>query len=169
MPLLVRRIAKSKWKEPFVADKNGYIDVPADAITNCLKTTDNNLSVWKIESEEDLDDAILALITGEKQESLKKFHYVWIEEKHLLAKGLSLVASDGDTAVNDLIKKHRDISGLTYTKLDAVKDLIVDCIKNNKCHLCTVRQMKTLIEKSIQSGRLQREDLNKKLVEKEKL
>jgi hypothetical protein len=169
MSILVRRIARAKWGENIIPDENGFTDVPADAITNCLKTTDNSLSVWRIESEKELDDAILALITGKKQEKFSKIDYVLIDESRLLDNGLSLVDSDGDTVVDDLIKKHKNISNLSYKKLGAVKDLILDCINNGKCRLFSKQQIKTLVKESIATGKLQKNKLNENLVINENL
>ncbi|MBK9356786.1 MAG: hypothetical protein IPN08_05225 [Bacteroidales bacterium] len=62
-------------------------DVSADAITNCLKTNSNDLSVWKITSIEELNTAILAfLVTGSKQTQLSTLHYVLIDEDLVLEK-----------------------------------------------------------------------------------
>jgi hypothetical protein len=165
MSILVRRITRAKWGENIIP----YENVPADAITNCLKTTDNALSVWRIESEEELNDAILALITGKKQETFSKIDYVLIDENKLIDQGLLLVDSDGDTVVDDLVKKHRNISDLSYKKLGIIKDLILDCINNDKCHLFSRQQIKILVMNAIESGKLQKEKLNDKLVANEKL
>jgi hypothetical protein len=169
MSILVRRIARAKWGGDSLSDENEFTDVSADAITNCLKTSDNALSVWRIESEGELNDALLALITGKKQEKLSKIDYVLINENKLIDKGLSLIDSDGDTVVDDLVKKHRNIANLSYKKLGAVKDLILDCIHNGQCHLSSKQQNKTLLKESIKNGKLQKENLNEKLVNNEGL
>src|SRR5680860_1384079 len=58
IPLLVRKIEKAKWMQNDIL--NGE-EVSADAITNCTRTNKNKLSLWFIQDESNLDDAVLAL------------------------------------------------------------------------------------------------------------
>ena len=62
MPLLVRKINKAKWQQIDLTISN---DASGDAITNCLKTKSNTLSVWMIDSENQIDDAFLALLANQ--------------------------------------------------------------------------------------------------------
>lgn len=163
MPLLIRRISRAKW------DKIGNEDVSADAITSCLKTYQNDLSVWRISSVEDLNNAILALISGSKQTKLSTLHYVMIDENLAFEKGLSLKETPGDTVALDLVESHRDIEELTYIKLGVVKDLILECIDNDKASFMTKKNLKDLLKDAIKNGKIQKETLNPELVEKEKL
>jgi hypothetical protein len=123
MPLLIRRINRVKWEQ--IVNTGIDKDVSADAITNCLKTFNNDLSVWHIESDKDLEKAILALITGRSQTKLSTLHIVIIDETVALNKGLSLSNTNGDTVVKELINTHKDLTNLTYSKLGIVKDLIL--------------------------------------------
>jgi hypothetical protein len=163
MPLLVRRISRAKWDN--IQDN----DVCADAITNCLKTFNNDLSVWRITTEDDLNEAILALITGSRQTQLSTLHYVLIEENLVINTGLSLRESNGDTVVSELINKHRDIENLTYIKLGKVKDLIINAINTNSTNFITKRQLKEVLVNAINEGKLVKDRLNPELVVNEKL
>ncbi|HRN47180.1 MAG TPA: hypothetical protein PKW69_04025 [Niabella sp.] len=185
MPLLVRRINRAKWDQIVGAPvsingiskvcnwiKNLFVketDVSADAITNCLKTFNNDLSVWHIETDADLEKAILALITGSSQTKLSTLHVVVIEEETALKKGIQLANTPGDTVAKELISNHKDLTNLTYTKLGIVKDLIVDCIKTNKTTLYTRKQLKDIIKKAIKDGKVNKLDLHQDLVATEKL
>lgn len=163
MPLLIRRISRAKW------DKIGEEDVSADAITSCLKTYQNDLSVWRISSEEDLNNAILALITGSKQTKLSTLHYVVIDENLAIERGLSLKETPGDTVALDLVDSHRDIEELTYVKLGVVKDLILECIDNEKTSFITKKSLKELLKDAIKNGKIQKDTLNPELIDREKL
>ena len=165
MAILVRKIIRGKWGE----DAPISSDVPADAITNCLKTTDNTLSVWKIESEVELNDAILALATGLSQTSFSKIDYVLIDDCKMRDNGLSVVEHDGDTAFEAFIKKHKNITDLTYSKLGIMKTIIIDCINCDKHKFITRSQIKQLVKSAIESGKLQKDKLNSTLIDKEKL
>jgi len=167
MPLLVRRINRVKWEQ--IVDTGINKDVSADAITNCLKTLNNDLSVWHIESDADLEKAILALITGSSQTKLSTLHIVIIDETVALNKGLNLANTKGDTVIKELVNIHKDLTNLTYSKLGIVKDLIVDCIKGSRTAFYTRRQLKDLITKALKDGKVDKLDLHKDLVESERL
>lgn len=186
MPLLVRRINRAKWDQ--IADttevsSNSILriynkctkffkkdtDVSADAITNCLRTTHNDLSVWHIDSGAEIEKAILALITGSSQTKLSTLHIVMIEEENALNKGIKLANTAGDTVVKDLINNHKDLTNLTYSKLGVVKDLILDCIKENNTKLYTKKQLQVIIKKALADGVLNKIDLHADLIASEKL
>lgn len=163
MPLLIRRISRAKW------DKIGVDDVSADAITSCLRTNQNDLSVWRISSEQELSDAILALISGSKQSKLSTLHYVIIDETLIIERGFTLKETPGDTVALELVDKHRDIENLTYVKLGIIKDLILDCISNDRTSFITRKSLKELLIHAIKTGKIKKESLNPELVEKENL
>lgn len=166
MPLLVRRINRAKWEQ---IDFNSTDDVSADTITNCLRTFNNELSVWKIENMSELDDAILALITGSKQSKLRTLHYVIIDEALIIDNKIDLKETNGDTVVGDLVKMHKDITALTYVKLGIIKDLVIDSLLNNRSSFFTRAKLKGLIKEAMKNGRVSKEELNKDLVVNEKL
>lgn len=168
MSILIRRINRAKW-EQIINEEDDDVDVSADAITNCLKTSNNDLSVWKIANITELDNAILALITGSMQTKLSTLHYVMIDEELLLKSGLTINNTDGDTAVIELKKTHNDISNLTYKKLGIVKNHILESIKNEKSSFFTRSQLKNLINIAISERRLYKSNLNEELIENEKL
>jgi len=165
MSILVRRISIAKWGD--ISTESS--DVPADAITNCLKTSNNSLSVWAIESEDDLNDVILALVTGKSQEKFSKIDFVLIDEWKLKTFGLQVIDYPGDTVVDELVNHHKNISGLTYNKLGIMKDIIRECIICGQHNMRTRERIKKLVKSSIESGKLQKEKLNEKLIASEKL
>jgi len=163
MPYLIRRISRAKWEEI----EQG--EVSADAITNDLKTFRNDLSVWLISSKEELEKAVIALITGAKQTKLSTLHIVLIDEILIAESSLTLNSTKGDTVVESLQDLHRDISELTYTKLGTIKNLVLDCLKSDNYALYTKKQLKTLLKSAIESGELLKDKLNPELVNNEKL
>lgn len=158
MSFLVRKINKAKW---FQIDVMQSDDISADAITNCLKTSKNTLSVWHIETEEDLDKAVLAIVAN--QEHLDTIDVVILDEPSLNNYNLNIVASPGDTPVASLIEAHRDIAELTFTKIGQVKDHIVQRIRNQKLKRYTVSSLKKILTNAINEGLLQKEDLNESI------
>lgn len=169
MPILVRRINRAKWEQ--IINEDDASDSSADAITNCLKTTNNDLSVWKIENIEQLDDAIIALITGGQQTKLSTLHYVLINEDVLLANGLDIAETEGDTTIVSLKNTHRDITNLTYTRLGIVKNIVLGCLAEdpNKETFITRAKLKVLLKNAIENGKVSKSDLNEELIQNEKL
>lgn len=167
MSIVVRRINRAKWQQ--ILDENNITDSSADAITNCLKTTKNDLSVWKIDSIDELNIAILALITGSQQTKLSKIDYVYFEENDLHNKGLSLNQTIGDTVIDDYKNMHRDLSELTYSKLGIIKDLIIEFLSKNDENFMTKSDLKKLLKSAIDADIIRIKDLNPELVLNEKL
>ncbi|TVR82964.1 MAG: hypothetical protein EA412_01200 [Chitinophagaceae bacterium] len=161
MPLLVRKISKAKWYQIDIENNN---DVKADAVTNCLKTTKNSLSVWRIESEDDLDEAVLALVSN--QDHLDTIDVVILEESTLIGYKLNIVASPGDTPVESLIEAHRDIADLTFTNLGLVKDHIVERIRKHKIKRYTIGSLKKLLKVAIEKGMLNKTGLKESVQNK---
>jgi len=161
MSFLVRKINKAKWYQIDIMQSE---DVSADAITNCLKTSQNTLSVWHIETEDDLEKAVLAIVAN--QEHLDTIDVVILDEPSLNDYNLNIIASPGETPVTSLIETHRDIAELTFTKLGQVKDHIVQRIRNQKLKRYTVSSLKKILTNAINDGLLQKEDLNESIRQK---
>ncbi|MDI9313023.1 MAG: hypothetical protein QM535_22625 [Limnohabitans sp.] len=161
MSLLIRKINKAKWFQINVLNDS---DVSADAITNCLKTSKNTLSVWNIQEESDLDNAILAIVAS--QDHLDTIDIVILEHTSLIKYNIKIVASPGDTPINTLIDTHRDLEELTFSKLGIVKDYIVERIRNDKLKRYTVATLKKLLKSAIENGLIKKEDLKETMREK---
>ncbi len=127
MAYLVRKISRAKWPEQICK----VTDIMADAISD-IRTSGNTLSVWKIDSLEQLDEAALALAVSSKTSKIEKMDIVWIDEECFHSKGISIVEADGDTAVGDLIKTHRDLCGLNYKLLGDIAEIIIGELLHNK-------------------------------------
>ena len=160
MPILVRRISRAKWDNVY---ENG--DVDADAITQCLRTTNNELSTWLIDDINEIEKAILALVSGGKQENLNTIHIIYFDEADIQNAGLELKITAGDTVAKELIEKHRDISELTYSKLASVKNIVLDCLEKDRFKTVTKGEIKGILLKSIEDNILKLEDLHEKLSE----
>ncbi|MBB1150791.1 hypothetical protein H4K35_11805 [Myroides sp. NP-2] len=168
MPILVRRINRAKWGQN--CNENDLEDSSADAITNCLKTNNNDLSVWRIESIDQLENALLALITSKQQSKLSTLHYVLIDEELLKANDLNLSETPGDTVIESLKDSHRDINNLTYSRLGKMKNIILNCLnEDDKYNFITKSKLKAFLKKAIADGKIQRDILNSDLIENERL
>ena len=102
--MLVRKITKSKW---FQNDILNGAEVSADAITNCLKTTKNTLSVWRVDNEETIEEAALAIVAN--QQYLETIDVVLLDEEYFLKYQIKIENTEGNTIVEDLKNTHVDL------------------------------------------------------------
>jgi hypothetical protein len=161
MPLLVRKINKAKWMQNDILSGE---DVSADAITTCMKTFQNALSTWRVSREEEVEDAVLAMVAG--QERLETMDVVFIDRSSLEDKGINLKSTPGITPLKELINKHIDICDLTYRLLGVVAENIVRSIKDEKIKRYTKKDLKKILTEAIEAGRLHKNDLNEYLQSK---
>lgn len=158
---LIRKINKSKWLQINILEED---DVTADAITNCLKTTKNTLSVWEIENEYDINDAVLAIVSN--QDHIETIDVVILSDIELSNQGITIIASSGNTPIESLRDIHRDLTQLTYSKLGVIKDHIVERIRNDKLKRYTKGQLKKILKNAIEQGLLELDDLKDSLRKK---
>ena len=151
---LIRKINKAKW---FQIDIMNDDDVSADAITNCLRTTENTLSVWNVEKEEDIDEAVLAIVSA--QDHIETIDVIILNSDKIEEYNVNIVASSGNTPIESLQQIHRDLSDLTFSKLGLIKDHIVERIRNNKIKRYTKTNLKKLLLAAIEKGILRLDDL----------
>jgi hypothetical protein len=161
MSFLVRKINQAKWYQINVASSD---DASADAITNDLKTTNNSLSVWQINSESELTEAILAIAA--KLEHLETIDVVLFSSDLLNEMKLETVNSPGITPVVDLQDKHVDITNLNHSKLGLISKAIIAALKGSKTHRFTKVQLKLILKKAIDDDRVKAELLNEGISKK---
>lgn len=159
MTIFVRKISKAKWpSEEEIAEKalDSEIipSVRADALTTCLKTSQNTLSVWAVENstDEEIEKATLALITNAKLERLNRIQVVYFSKEDVIRLGLPLEATDGDTVIESLSKLHNDLIDLNYEKLGKVSELIISSLRSESVRTYNEKALKTMLLKAIGEG-----------------
>jgi hypothetical protein len=165
MSIFIRQLDKALWFRTKILEGE---DVSADAITNCLKTKHNSLSVWNAKSEdiEEVDEAVLALISG--KDHVETIDIIPLLPDKLDEKGIENEPSWGKTLLENPIEKHRDLINLTYSKLGIIAYHIADRIKEKKIIRYTEGRQKELLKRAIETGRLDiaelPEDIRKKII-----
>lgn len=155
MAKFLRKIERNKWNCECIYCKD---EVSADAITISLRTSGNTLSLWKYETEEGYQEALLAIIGA--LDHLVAIDVVVIEEKRLGQKQLELKQTNGLSAYTQYVRNHYDIIGLNYKTLGEVADLIVDYLKSEEEHSeckntrLTRAKVKEELEKGISEGKI---------------
>ena len=161
MALLVRKVEMSKWRQNDIL--NGA-DVSADAITNCLRTTNNKISVWMIDDEENIEDAVLAIVSH--SEHLDSIDIVKIGLETVSDRKLKLTNSPGLTPYSAYIGNHYDIEELSYRSLGTLASILVQCFIDGNDMRFTRGKLKSLLVNGIGSGKINKEDLNTRLLNK---
>ena len=136
MGVCVRKINKSKWPtEEILAEKKDEEVLPilkADALTSCLRTSKDELSLWTVEntSDNEIKKAILALITNSRLERLDRIYVVYFDEDKVKQAGLTLKKSPGDTVISTYTNLHQDMTELNYERMGKVSALITSALRD---------------------------------------
>ena len=158
MLLLVRKIERAKWDR---RKSDAIEDTPADAITSCMRTSRDRLSVWRINAENELPNAMLAMVAeGEKLEAMD---FVILHGSELDAHGLDAKPSPGGTCVKDMVNSHYDIVDLTYSMLGRVAGIILAVVKEERVERRTRSELRGLLMSAIEENRLVPADLTERL------
>lgn len=150
MVLLVRKIEKAKWMQTDIL--NGE-DVSADAITNCMRTRGNALSMWEVRTHDDVPDAVLAMIA--QFEHLDAIDIVSIPAAAVSEAGLEIVRTPGVTVFSAFIDNHRDVVRLTHGTLGSLARLIIEGIGKGHVQRFTKARLLELLRNAVQMGRLE--------------
>lgn len=161
MSLLIRKIDKGKWLQNDIV--NGA-DISADAITNCMKTTKNTLSTWRVDNEEQLEIAVLAIVSGHQQ--IDTIDVVWVDQIQMEQEGIAFERTPGITPITSLVDSHVDVVNLTYASLGKFAYCIVNCFLEKKIKRYTRGMLKNMLREAINSGKINEESLAPSIVAK---
>ena len=143
--------------------KENLLDITADVTTNEFRTSESKLSVWLIDSMDELDKAALAISMGGQR----------IEDIKIIAIDLSkleghfiLEKSPGITVATPLIDMHRDICGITHNSLTFLLDAYKEAVDSSMCIRYKTKKLKTLVKNAITANQIDieaAEAINEKL------
>lgn len=156
----------NKWDGSKVVNrKDAYIC--GDAISD-LRTTDNKLSVWKADTQEDINDAIVALALN--RDSVSKLSYLLLEEEDLHK--IEIKISDEQPGVaagldSQILTKHRDLIDLDYWRLGYLAEhLTLLATNENNRKNYSANEVKKLLEKYKEEHKITPNQVKDKLKEK---
>jgi len=130
MAYYVRKIARSKWQEKQLSEDAAQAieevkSVKADAITNCIKTTGNKLSLWRVEEKSDSIDDIIPLIIGfERPDTCD---VIYISDEVFSALELKKMIDDNTGRVFPGISLEAMVLVLSYVPKDRLLSLNIAC------------------------------------------
>ncbi|NMC99083.1 MAG: hypothetical protein GYA62_05120 [Bacteroidales bacterium] len=155
--LLARKISRAKWDNGNISALSLPNEIKADAITLCIKTNKNELSVWECDS----DNALLAIAST--SENLAATDIVMISKDDLQRSGIKLSKTLGNTPIEELKENHYDLTELNFEKLGIIASNIIKAIINNNVRRYSIRDIATLINKAINEKKLDPTKLKEKL------
>ena len=162
MALLIRKISRSKWP-PCDLDVFDVNQLQADTISGDLKTQKNTLSTWEIEDIDSLEEAVLALVSG--SDKIDTMHVIAIRFDDALNNQLKIVSTEGNTPISELRGIHRDIADLNYKALGTFAKLVIVALKENRVKTFAVKELREILKKAIEQGRLKLSDVKPTLKE----
>lgn len=156
----IRRVTKSKWQNQL--DKLSNI-ISADAITSCLKTKDNEMSVWSVDN---IEDAILALASTNT--SIAIVDIVELDAKRLNQLKFKVHQKNAKTPAEQLNNKHYDIVGLNYTTLGVIANEIASETTKNSEYIkrYSAAAVKKILKDAITDGKIKMDALDENLRKK---
>lgn len=155
---LLRKVSLAKWKQSLEV---GPDHISADAVTACLRTSNNTLSVWKTESGEEERKALLALAAS--LTSLETIDIVKLSAEELLDRGLVLEATPGDTVARDYIHLHRDIVNLDHGALKVIAELVKEKVRDGHFTRLRKQELRTMLQAALKSGEVKIDDFPEKI------
>lgn len=128
--MVIRLISNiNKWDGSKIVNReDAYIC--GDAFSD-LKTTENRLSVWKADTKDDINDAIVALALN--RDSVCKINYFLLNEEKLAEMGIDIVNDQEGIAKglldSTVLKKHRDLTDIDYWRLGFLAEYMLQLAK----------------------------------------
>ena len=169
MAYYVRKIARSKWQETHLSSNEAQAReevkrVKADAITNCIKTSDNKLSLWRVDDKKDSIDDIVPLIIGfERPDTCD---VVYISEEVFSEEQITLEQSsdDANTPIEELKQYHYNAIVKDYEGLGKFAKVVLKSLDNQKRF--KGKEVKTKLKDMLNNHEIEREMISEKLYEK---
>ena len=159
---LARKISLAKWS------KKGELaegEIPADAVTADLRTQDNKLSFWRCGDGEgiEVNEAVLALAAAGT--SVDKIDVVWLAADELRSDGQTLQDTKGRTPALELVELHVDVCRLDYMRLGKVAQRVVTALKEERYLRLGKARVRNLLAEAVEQGRIDPNDLEKRIRE----
>lgn len=169
MAYYVRKISRSKWQENQLStDEQKALEevkgVKADAITNCIKTTGDKLSLWKVEEKSDSIEDIIPLIIGFDRPDTCDI--IYISDETFLEEGISLEQSseDANTPLDSLKKYHYNAIVKDYEGLGKFAKVVLRSLINHKRF--RGKEVKTKLRDMLNNHEIEKGMVSDKLYEK---
>jgi len=165
--MLIRGIASlARWDGTTVVNREDA--TTAGDVISDLRTQSNTLSVWRADSPEDINDAIVAMSLN--RTDVSKMIALLLDEKDLSA--MQIVFSDAipgkaPGAVESIKNKHRDLLEIDYKRLGVLSDYMMKVVhdKDKRVEI-TKPNLKKLLIQYKEGNKIIPDEMNDELREK---
>lgn len=169
MAYYVRKIARSKWQESQLSNNDVQAveevkRVKADAITNCIKTTGDKLSLWRVEEKRDSIDDIIPLIIGFERPDTCDIIYIsdeLFDEEEIV---LEQSSDDANTPIEELKQYHYNAIIKDYEGLGKFAKVVLKSLNNHKRF--KGKEVKTKLKDMLDNHEIEKNMISEKLYEK---
>lgn len=159
MSYMIRKFSRGKW-EPHGECPADVSQLSADALTSCLRTSGNTLSLWQTESSDwgEFDDVLAAICST--LDGPSRVDLVLLPEDEVCTiKDVQLANVMGCTAANDEInQKHYDIKNLKHSSISEFAELVIETLRSDKADAMVKRfnekSVLRLVKHFIDQGKL---------------
>lgn len=147
--MIIRKIdAITKWDNPKPVDRPDPT-VPGDTLSE-LKTKDNKLSVWLANSEEDIEDAVVALSLS--RDNTDRLCFLLLDEETLSSFDITILddqVGEAQGASEKILKKHRNLVELDHKRLGQLAEYMIQQANNtNNRKTFTETMVKKILNKN---------------------
>lgn len=161
MPLLLRKIRKSKW---YKTDSVLWLkedEIQADALGDIV-TSSNTFSVWLVQADKsNLEQVIVALASS--CDNISNFDYALINVELLVNIGIKIEIKEGLTPYSRANSWHRDLVELTTNKLSKLAEAM---FLHSDRERVTEKQVLNLIKNAVQNGYIDQTKLSEGITKK---
>lgn len=159
--MLIRSIASlARWDGTTIVNRPDAT-IAGDVISD-LRTQSNTLSVWCADSEEDINDAIVAMSLNRTEVS--KMIALLLDEKDLAAMQISSLSENpgkAPGAVDSIKKKHRDLVEIDYKRLGELADYMMKVVHDKERRIeISKPNLKKLLIKYKESNKIILDEMN---------
>lgn len=146
--MIIRKIdAITKWNNPKPVNRRDPT-VPGDTFSE-LKTKDNKLSVWLANSEEDIEDAVVALSLS--RDNTDRLCFLLLDEERLSSFDITVSNDEignAQGASEEILKKHRNLVELDHKRLGQLAEYMIQQANNtNNRKTFTETMVKSILNK----------------------
>ena len=165
--MLIRGIASlARWDGSTIVNRPDA--TTAGDVISDLRTQNNTLSVWRADSQEDIQDAIVAMSLN--RTDVSKMIALLLDEAELSAMQISFSDSQlgrAPGAIETIRQKHRDLVEIDYKRLGLLSDYMQRIIHKKTMRVeMTKPNLKKLLEEYKESNKIILDDMNDDLRKK---
>jgi hypothetical protein len=149
MTWLIRKIERQKWP---TESTDSLEEISAAAVTSSLAVKGSGISVWFIESIEEIEINRVVLALSMTATKLERMNLMAIGMKDLQSIGVHTIQRDSATALDLINKRHYDIENPNCSQLCALAQIIGRQLTSDKEIVITRERVKSILKKLITNG-----------------